>query len=210
MKLMQRREVWLPTAWGWALVLVLIAMLGATFVRGLYPWLAVSDPVGAQVLVVEGWLGPRQLDEAITRYRSGRYGRVITTGGPLHAWPPSLAQATYAERAAEYLKMRGVPATAVPSPITPQDRTYYSALMVREWAQRAGMAVDAIDVVSEGPHARRSRLLYERAFGPQVRIGVLATRPADYDPAAWWRSSTGAREVWDQATGLAWLQIFRR
>ena len=210
MQLVQRREIWVPTVWGWLCFLLLAALLGIMVVQNLYSWLAVTEPVGGNVLVVEGWMGTGELNDAAALYRSGRYERVITTGGPLHAWPAALARTTFADRAAEYLRQKGVPAIAVSSPITPHDRTYFSAVMVREWAKRSGVALDAIDVVSAGAHARRSRLLYERALGSQARVGIIAVRPRDYDAVRWWRSSAGARDVFDQATGLAWVLLFFR
>jgi hypothetical protein len=212
MKLVQRREVWLPTPWGWLALLSAAAGLAIALVASLYPFLAVTDPAGgARVLVVEGWLGPHELDEALAILHRGRYARVLTTGGPLHTWPESAPDATYAHRAADYLKRHGaIGVTPVPSPITANDRTYFSALKVREWLIAHSEPVDAIDVVSQGPHARRSRLLYERAFGPALHIGVFATGVSDYDAAVWWRSSAGARDVWDQATGLVWVRLFFR
>jgi hypothetical protein len=78
--------------------------------------------------------------------------------------------------------------------------------MVREWAKRSGLAIDALDVFSSGTHARRSRLLYRLAFGPNVEVGVYAAWPTDYDAKAWWRTSSGARNVLEQAIGLLWAK----
>jgi len=209
--LMRRQTVWLPTLWGWLALLLAGAVAAIGLLRGLYPFLAVTEPVGASVLVVEGWLRQKELDRAIDVFRAGGYQRIVTTGGPLHPWPESSSDSTYAHRAADYLRRHGlatVPITAAPSPITPQDRTYTSAQMVRAWARRSGIELKKIDVVSHGPHARRSRMLYEEAFGPGVQIGVVAIRPADYGEAQWWRSSTGALEVAEQAMGLLWVKFF--
>jgi hypothetical protein len=207
----RRRTVWVPTFWGWlALFLVLIiAVIGA--VRSVYPFLAVTQPVGASVLVVEGWLGREELDSAIAIFKAGGYQQIVTTGGPLQSWPRTPTDSTAAHRAAEYLKRRGlatVPITPAPSPLTLRDRTYTSALMVRAWAQRSGIDLKKLDVVSRGPHARRSQLLYRLAFGPDVQVGVFAIRPPDYNPARWWRTSTGARDVAEQAMGLIWVKLF--
>jgi DUF218 domain len=206
----RRRTVWLPTLWGWMALLLAAAVAAVFSLRGLYPYLAVTAPAGASVLVVEGWLGQKELDAAIAVFRSGGYERIVTTGGPLHSWPESPADSTFAHRAADYLKrsgLAGVPIAPAPSPLT-QDRTYTSALMVRAWAQRSGLELKKLDIVSRGPHARRTRLLYEEAFGPQVQIGVVAVRPDDYIEARWWRSTTGARDVAEQAMGLVWVKLF--
>src|SRR5207249_446895 len=151
--LLRRREIWVPTIWGW-LALALVAATGVvTLADRLHDFLAVTEPVGARVLVVEGWLGAHELNEAAKTFQAGGYQRVLTTGGPIHGWPER--GGTFAEFAADYLKTRGVPAaavTAVPSPMTPQDHTYYSALMVREWAKRSGVTLEALDVFSQDTH----------------------------------------------------------
>jgi len=209
--LLRRRTVWLPTLWGWLAILLAGAVAATGLLRSLYPFLAVNEPLGASTLVVEGWLTQKELDEAIEVFRKGGYERIVTTGGPLHSWPETPADSTYAHRSADYLRRHGlgtVPITPAPSPITHQDRTYTSAQMVRAWARRSGLELKKIDVVSRGPHARRSRILYEEAFGPPVQIGILAVRPEDYREEDWWRSSAGARDVAEQALGVLWVKFF--
>jgi hypothetical protein len=210
MRFARRREIWWPTAWGWCALTLGAAVAAILALLGTYPFLAVNQPVGAKVLVVEGWLTRGELRQAIGIFHAGGYAQVVTTGGPLHSWPQNLLDSTYAHRSADFLKRNGlgsVSVTPVPSPITHQDRTYNSALMVRDWARRSGIELDRIDVLSRGPHARRSRLLYEAAFGPATRIGILAARPRDYDPTRWWKTSTGAREVTEQAAGFVWVKL---
>jgi hypothetical protein len=208
---LRRQTVWVPTLLGWAALLLIGAVAAIALVRGVYPFLAVTEPVGAPILVVEGWLSQEELDRAIEVFRAGKYERVLTTGGPLHLWPERPNDSTYAHRAADYLKRHGlstVPVTPVPSPITHVDRTYTSAQLVRAWARRAGITLDKLDVVTRGPHARRSRFLYEEAFGPDVRIGIVSVRPEDYPVTGWWQTSTGARDVAQQAAGFFWVKFF--
>jgi hypothetical protein len=210
-RLATRREIWWPTGPGWLVLAVALVATLVVALRFLYPFLAVTAPVGARIAVVEGWLDPRELDAAIAEIRRGDYGVVVTTGGPLHAWPDSRPDATFAHRAAAYLKGHGIaPVVAVPSPITRDYRTYKSALLVREWALANGVDVRSLDVFSRGPHARRSRLLYREAFGEGVPVGVVALTPDSYDETRWWRSTAGAREVLEQASGFLWTALFFR
>lgn len=212
MKLVRRREVWLPTIWGWLLLLVVLALAAVLVGRGLYPFLAVNEPSGGKILAIEGWMEPYALDQAVEAFRKGSYQLAVTTGAPVEKWPKGEAYATAAERAADYLRSQGLPRSAVvaaPSPASAQDRTFMSAVMVREWARRSGVEVRAIDVFSVGAHARRSRLLYQKAFGPEVKVGALAARH-EYADEAWWRSAEGAREVLDQAIAYLWVRLFFR
>lgn len=210
MRLVRRREVWLPTVWGWLAFLVVMALLAFLAGRALYPFLAIHQPSGAKILVIEGWMNPYALDQAVAAFRDGGYELAVTSGAPLEHWPKNTAYHTAAERAADYLKARGLPASAVvavPGPTPKHDRTFTSAVIVREWAKRSGIEVREIDVFSLGAHARRSRYLYQKAFGPEVKVGALAARH-EYAGETWWRSAEGAREVLDQAIAYLWIRLF--
>ena len=210
LRLWRRREVWLPTIWGWLVLLVVAGAVVFVIGRNLHGFLAPTAPVGARTLVVEGWMGREQHHEAAAVFRSRGYQRLITTGGRIDRWPPGTGVAkTFAEQSANYLRSLGIEReaiVAVPSPEAQHDRTYLSALSVRDWARSAGVALEAIDVISDATHARRSRDLYRLAFGPDVQVGVLATRAYDYDASAWWRSSAGIKHVIEDTVGLVWIK----
>ncbi len=210
---LHRRTVWLPTLWGWAAILSAIVMSIVALAFAADAWLAPNRPAegtggaGASVLIVEGWLEGPDLDQAVMAFRRGRYERIVTTGGPIDAWFGVPASRNFAERGAAYLKTHGladVQIDAVAAPASAQDRTFLSAVMVREWAQRSGVALSAVDLFSAGVHARRSRLLFRMAFGPGVTVGVLASRPPDFDARHWWRSSAGTKAVMGETLSLAW------
>ena len=100
-----------------------------------------NDGRGARTLIVEGWLDDDALGEAIAHARSGRYERVVTSGGPIETWREIQPWPTYAERAADYLRRHGVretPVVAVPAPALAQDRSFLSAVVVRDWARARG------------------------------------------------------------------------
>lgn len=212
MKLLRRRHVWLPTVWGWLVLLLACGALALLAALHLYAFLALQQPAaGARLLVVEGWMPSPELDQALRVYREGGYERVVTTGGPIENEFEREGSETYAERARAYLVRHGLAAdavVAVPSPATARRRSYMNAVVVHEWAARSGVAIDALDVFSLGPHSRRSWLLNSRAFGPQVRIGVISATPTSYDPNAWWRTSAGTKEVLTEAIAWFWTELF--
>jgi hypothetical protein len=74
--LFRRREIWWPTARGW-LVLVVLGIGFLIFVfHDIHGFLATTEPVGARVLVVEGWMGPGEFDEAVALFRA-RMGQAL-------------------------------------------------------------------------------------------------------------------------------------
>ena len=210
-----RRPLWLPTLWGALLLSGLAALVVVLAARGLGGYLSPIDPArgkdghGARLLVVAGWLDETELNDASAAFRRGHYARIVTSGGPIESWQEGIAYPTFAERAANYLRRHGladVPVTAVPAPASGQERTFLSAVMVREWARREGMRLDALDLFSAGVHARRSRLAFGLAFGTGVEIGVLAAVPRRYDLDRWWQTSDGAKAVLAELLGLAWTK----
>jgi hypothetical protein len=209
--LLRRREIWIPTAWGWLAILVLGGLVLLFGVRNIHDFLSPSEAAGARVLAVEGWLSPEEFDSAVAAVRAGGYERVVTTGGAIPDGVELFGRASYAEFARDQLIRRGLAEAlviAVPAPASAQDRTFLSAVMVREWAEKSGLALDALDVYSSGAHSRRTRLVYRLAFGSGVRIGILAARPSGYDPEAWWKSSAGTKTVLSEAVGWVWTKLF--
>jgi hypothetical protein len=53
----------------------------------------------------------------------------------------------------------------------------------------------SFNILTEDFHARRTRLLYEKVFGKDVAIGIIAIPSPDYDAHHWWRYSDGVREA---------------
>ncbi len=208
MPLFRRRVVWLPT---WPVALLIVALLAAVVWwagRHAYELLATTEPAPtARTLVVEGWLSRADLQRARALRRSGRYERVLTTGGPIDAEQDAGGWRHYAARAAAILGEDAdspVPVIALPAPQTLQERTYLSARMVGDWAAQARVRLDAIDVYTVGVHARRSRQVYRLALGEAVTVGVIAVPPSDYDGLHWWTSSLASKTTLGEAVSLVW------
>ena len=210
----RRRQIWLPTWQGALLLVVVVAAASLIAFRHLASYLATNDPVaahdgrGAKTLIVEGWLDEDGLDAAIAVIATGRYQRVIASGGPIvDGWREGRSWPTYAERAADYLRRHGVtsiPVVAVAAPEALQDRTFRSAVVVRDWLRRQDDKLDAVDLFSSSVHARRSRLVFRMAFGPEVEVGILAAAPRRYALERWWTTSEGVKAVLGEAISLAW------
>jgi hypothetical protein len=60
-----------------------------------------------------------------------------------------------------------------------------------------------VNLYSFGAHARRSRLLYQKALGRKIQVGVIAYPDYHYDPARWWAEGEGFRDVVGE--GIAYL-----
>ena len=194
--LARRRTVWVPT---WPVVLLSVVLLvGATvvFVKTLHPFLEMTRRVGGEVLAVEGWGPDFSFRAAADEFSLGGYRRLVVTGGPIEKGAPFIGQATYAELGAATIGSitgRTGLAIAVPAPSVRTDRTYASAVALRMWLLRSGPLPDKLDVLTTGPHARRTWLLFRAAFPQTVEVGIIAVPDHRYEAARWWTSSDGFR-----------------
>lgn len=204
-----QRERWTLTWTGRLLILTSVAALTVILARGLCAFLAITSPVGGQFLVVEGWLPAYAYREAAAQFRNGGYRKIIAAGVLKEDWDAGgeLREHSGGEKLISF----GVPIDLVvttSSDDVQRDRTFHAAMAVKRWLQEQGLRTTSIDVVAIGPHARRSRLLYENALGNEVKVGIIAVEDQRFDPNHWWRSSAGVRVVVDESIAYLYARIF--
>jgi DUF218 domain len=211
--LARRREVLVPTWRGW-LFLICVALLAfSAFLFGILPFLAVTDPVRGGILVVEGWGSEAAMRTVVEEFRAHPYERLYVTGGPIEESSPLASYKTVAELGAATLERMGLTPSevqAVPAPKVKQDRTYASAVALRRWLKEHGLTVDKVNVVSMGAHSRRTRFLFQKAFGDQARVGIIASADPEFDSRYWWTTSQGFRGVTAEIIAYAYVRLLFR
>lgn len=200
------------SARGWLVLILFLALAAIGWVFNIQPFLAPTSRVDTKILVVEGWVHQYAIHAAVVEFQTGHYEKIYTTGGPVVGSGGYLNDFnTSASVGAELLVKAGLPASLVqmvPSHVSGRDRTYSSALALREFFRTNGLAVKNFNLLTEDVHARRSRLLFQKAFGADVKVGIIAARDPDYDPAHWWRYSEGVREVLGESIAYLYAALF--
>ena len=180
--------------------------------KGAYPFLAITHRVDANILVVEGWVHEYAIRAAVKEFQDNHYQRVFTTGGPVEGNGGYINDFyTSASVGADLLKKRGLPderLQMVPSRVMDRDRTYGSAVALRNWFRDHNIVVSGIDVVTEDLHARRTRLLFQKALGDEIAVGIIAIPNPDYDAKHWWRYSEGVKEVVSETAAYLYASLF--
>jgi uncharacterized SAM-binding protein YcdF (DUF218 family) len=181
-------------------------------ILNVYPFLAVTDRLNTNILVVEGWIQRYGIRASAEEFNSGSYERIFTTGGPENGSGGYINDyQTSASVGADALKKVGIPDEViqmVPSRVIDRDRTYSSAVALREWFREHKMPVNSINVLTEDTHARRTRLLFQEAFGGRVQVGIISVRNPDYKPNQWWRYSEGVRDVLSECIAYLYARLF--
>jgi uncharacterized SAM-binding protein YcdF (DUF218 family) len=161
---------------------------------------------------VEGWIHLYAIRASAEEFKAGSYQRIFTTGGPVVGSGGYVNDyQTSASVGADLLVKIRVPVELVqmvPSHVTGRDRTYSSAVALRDWFRDQNIGVHSINVVTEDVHARRTRLLFQEAFGKNVPVGIIAVPNPDYDSKHWWRYSEGVRDVFSEGIAYIYAKLF--
>lgn len=165
-------------------------------------FLATTDRQPADVLVVEGWIGIEGVRAAKAEFERGGYRLLVATGGLTdNSW--NSQRWNLATEAHELLLRAGMPADQVieaPARDTASQRTFESALAVRQALAQQSLRPATVNIFTHTVHARRSRLVFAKVLGP-AKVGVIAWRPQGEAIGPWWRSSKRADELVKETVG---------
>lgn len=204
--------VWLPKWWVALLITIIAVSLLWIGLKNMSSYLAVSEPKHGNYLVVDGWLNKNNLKQAldIFRHPDNRYTYLITIGGP-DILNQNIEALTYAEQSAKFFRSNGVDEKKIiiiSTPHSAQDRTYLSAVKLREWFYKEEKQNSVIDVFTGAVHARRTLFLYNLAFRSKINIGVYAAEPVNFSLKTWWKTSQGAKTTVTEFLAYLWTILF--
>jgi hypothetical protein len=196
--------------------LVLIGVFAAALMitaRLVYEFLAVSKPLGQDMLVVDAAVPTELLAQVPALFRSGRYRCLVVVG---HREGESRGDSP-ADVAGTELEKLGCPASAVVKITVPFQstrrsyfipvlvppycwvfvriqltrRTFADALAFRDWLRSSGVAAGDIDVFTVSVHARKNWILFQHAVGGKHRVGIIAAPQKAFNSRNWLLSREG-------------------
>ncbi len=210
--LLKKRELTVPTVWGWLALLLLSSVVLFSALRFSHSFLAITRPVGGGIMVIEGWIPDDALKAATEYFQRESYSTIVVTGGPLESGSFLKEYADYSKLGAATLRKLGVPDSSlisVPAPYVSRDRTLTSAMVFKHWLDSTGYKCTKLDLYSFDAHSRRSAMLFRRALGKEVRVGVVALPDFSYDSRNWWKTSSGFRMVVGEMIAYVYAFLIR-
>jgi len=210
--IISRKERWGLSWRGWLIVVSAGFAIVVVLLFNAEPFLAETHRVNSDILVVEGWIHEYAIRRAVEEFHTGSYQRIFTTGGPVTGSGHYINDYhTSASVGAEELKKLGVPSQMVqmvPSRVMDRDRTYGSAVALREWFRQHDLSLKSLNIITEDTHARRTRFLFQKALGGSVAVGIIAVPNPDYDAQRWWRYSEGVKDVVSEGFAYLYARVF--
>jgi hypothetical protein len=203
LRFFQRRTLWWPTRLGLLFLFLIIFGPAAWWCAFGEPFLSSTHRLPAKVLVVEGWIGYDGIRAAASEFKQHGYEYVVSTGGlTSERWDED--RFSYAEMTRNELLRSGVANEKIllaAASDTDRQRTYESAVAVWRTFQSRNLKPIAMNVFTLGPHARRSRLVFDKVCGPAIQVGIVDWAPSNYSGKPWWQSSDRAKEFLTETAG---------
>ena len=194
--LLEYKPQWSLTLKGWLFLFFLLISLLIGLGLVIHPFLRMSKPVDAEIMVIEGWVPDVVIKGAIAEFREKNYHLMITTGNEIGRGKYLSKHKTFADLAGETAIALGLdPKQVIPVPNQTVDinRTAASAEAVKQWLLTSDLEVKAINIYSYDVHTRRSWLVFKTILGPDIKVGAIAFCPPSSGP--WWKTSAGLKSV---------------
>jgi hypothetical protein len=211
--MLKRKESIVLTYRGWLLFSIIAICLFYLVFNNVYSFLAVTDIVKADILVVEGYLPEHALKEVFKDYQRGDYSLLITIGGELESGHLISKHRNYAEFAASIFKRYGINVDAmkaVPANSAVKDNLYAPAISLKRWIKQSGLSIKAVNICSLALSARKARLIIQRTLGGKIKVGIISYESHAYGPENWWKSSIGLKTIIDEIVEYLYTLFFFR
>ena len=202
MKLIERKECWRVTWIGWIGILAFWGLVLLMFLFTIRPFLMPTKTIDADILIADKDLTYyHDLKKLSDEFRSKNYSMILCTGGLLEIGSNLAEYKTWAELSAARLKKLGINEKAIvpiiPKPVE-RDKTFASALAVKNWLAQNNIQPKGINLFSIGPYSRISWMLFKEAIGEEIPVGIIACEyGGEEDHKRWWKTSSGVRTVLD-------------
>jgi hypothetical protein len=149
---------------------------------------SVTRRLAAEVLVADGWIGRDGIRAAAEEFKLGGYEFIVVSGDMTEERRKQSDDDLTAE---QELVGLGIPKDRIitaPNPQVSRQRTFVSVVAAWKALETRGVRPKVLNLFTLGPHARRSRLVYAKVFGPATQVGVIAFVPPEYEVKPWWLS----------------------
>ena len=208
--LFKRKTCWRPTLLGLLIIFLSFVIIIRISLVQIYSFLAINKPIESQTMIIEGWAPTYVIKEAVTFYKENNYKRLIVTGIPITNYEFISPYKNTAEATILAIRYHGFSDTIYLADIPTNvfvDRTFHTAVASKIIFDKNNWPKN-FNIYSVGVHARRSRLMFQKAFGSDYEIGIIAPRDRTFLPKAWWKSSKGFRNVSNEFVATVFVSLF--
>jgi len=209
--LFEQKMCYFPTWQGMIFIFAIVSIITLLVIFKLESFFIVTDRVKTKVLVVEGWIPEKSLKFALKEFKDGNYDFIFTTGLIFEVRPSLTSYKSHATLAKHLLVLHGgdeKKIIAVPAGVAKRNRTFASALALKKYFRKNDIKADSFNIITVSHHSRRTRLLFEKAFGDDFNIGIISSKFSLMHKGHWMKSSYGLKTIFGEAVSYIYAKLF--
>lgn len=179
-------------------IIVPIFVIIACYIIFIHPFLAVTKPVAANILVIEGWVPDHVAEAAIKEFRKSRYEWFVVSGLKIRDAGDTSITNQQSVHLFDLLIKSGIPRDRLIHSIAPLIDFNRTGAMARQTVKELTSkkaSVEGVNVITAGPHARQSWIAYRRLFKAICPVGVISIPKTNYNADRWWMEKEGLKWV---------------
>jgi len=210
-RLVKQKVCYRLTFAGFSLILGINLLALIVIIRSISAFLVVNRPLETEVLIVDGLLPGYGYDSIVSLVKKNSYKYLITTGADVDYVYNSGEHFNIAEFSYNVLSTKDIGDCKLykaPAHNVVRDRTFTSAITLKNWFVRNKIFPWKINIVSFSCHARRTWILYRKAFRQYAEVGIITIPDMSYNYKKWYNNSKGVRMVLSETIGYIYSTVF--
>ena len=210
-KLVHQKLSYSLTWQGWIFIIGFNSLLVFFVLRYIATFLVVNKPLQTEILIVDGILPGYGYDSVVKLISDHGYKYVITTGVDMGYTFRSENVFNGAEFSYKILSEKDITNCKLdkaPARNVKRDRTFTSALELKKWFIKNRIYPEKINIISFSCHARRTWIMYKKAFVGFADIGIITIDDNTYDYNKWYKNSKGVRMILSESIGYIYSTVF--
>jgi len=80
-------------------------------------------------------------------------------------------------------------------------------LYYKEWYLKSPYKGKSVNIISLGPHTRRTWMIYKKVMGKNTDVGIILVNSVNYDISNWWKSLAGIKATVDETASYVYTII---
>jgi hypothetical protein len=172
-----------------------------------------NNPIRAEILVVEGWIGYDNLPIILEEYKRNNYNRIVVIGPDSYDGneKENDKKIPYVELIAMRLRMiskNTINIAAVKSEYVKKNKTFSYLVGFKKWLIRELPDIKSLNLISPSVHAKKSYLLLRRILPLSINVGVISIPALSYNQKYWWLSKRGLWIVFKNMISYTYAFLF--
>jgi hypothetical protein len=192
---------------------IFITLISFFLINNLHSYLSFNNPIDADILLVEGWIGRKYAPNILDEFYRKKYEKIVVIGMSKSIFSENIAKNAQTESELMVKRLysladKQIDIALVESKYADRHQTFNYMVCFKNWVVKELPDIDSVNLFSASVPARRSHLILKRVLPSSMEVGVISAPPLSYDAQFWWLSKKGIWVVFKNTVSILYTLLF--